>query len=134
MARVNRRNYYRILHVQPDAPAAVIRMAYRTLMQKLRLHPDLGGDGATAALINEAYVVLSDPQRRADYDAQTTAKHSRSLAPPADKSAVTPQTSAPAPPVPRGDPIRCSFCDATASPPTRDAASARCGSPGCTPS
>ena len=55
MTQPNRRNYYRILHVQPDAPDAVIRTAYRTLMQKLRQHPDLGGDGATATLINEAY-------------------------------------------------------------------------------
>ena len=70
MTRPNRRNYYRVLHVQPDAHAAVIRTAYRTLMQKLRLHPDLGGDGATATLVNEAYAVLSDPTRRAAYDAQ----------------------------------------------------------------
>jgi len=64
----NRRNYYRILHVQPDAPDAVIRASYRTLMQKLRLHPDLGGDDWNAALLNEAYRTLSDPDRRAAYD------------------------------------------------------------------
>ena len=40
----NRRNYYRILHVQPDAPTEIIKSSYRTLMQKLRMHPDLGGD------------------------------------------------------------------------------------------
>lgn len=68
MASENRRNYYRILHVQPDAPDAVIRASYRTIMQKLRQHPDLGGDTATAALINEAYAVLSHADRRRAYD------------------------------------------------------------------
>jgi len=65
----NRRNYYRILHVQPDAPEAVIRASYRTIMQRLRAHPDLGGDHRAATLLNEAYAVLTDPTRRAAYDA-----------------------------------------------------------------
>jgi len=63
-----RLNYYRILHVQPDAPDEIIRACYRTLMTKLRRHPDLGGDHATATNINEAYAVLSDPAKRAAYD------------------------------------------------------------------
>lgn len=66
----NKRNYYRILHVQPDAPDAIIRASYRTLMQRLKAHPDLGGDHWNAALINEAYTVLLNPQQRADYDAR----------------------------------------------------------------
>jgi len=66
----NRRNYYRILHVQPDAPAAVIQSTYRTLMQKLKVHPDLGGDTWNAALVNEAYAMLSDPLKREQYDRQ----------------------------------------------------------------
>ena len=65
----NRRNYYRILQVQPDAPQALITASYRTLMQKLRYHPDLGGDHWNAALLNEAFYVLSDPDRRKAYDA-----------------------------------------------------------------
>ena len=64
----NRRHYYRILRVQPDAPHEVIKSSYRTLMTKLGLHPDLGGDHAEAILINEAYEVLTDPVRRAAYD------------------------------------------------------------------
>ena len=64
----NRRNYYRMLHVQPDAPLDVIKASYRALMMKMRLHPDLGGDHETAALINMAYAVLSDPTRRQQYD------------------------------------------------------------------
>lgn len=66
----NRRNYYRILHIQPDAPAAIIKSSYRTLMQSLKQHPDLGGDHWNASLINEAYAVLSDPERREIYDVQ----------------------------------------------------------------
>jgi len=65
----NRRNYYRLLQVQPDAAPEVIKASYRTLMQKLRFHPDLGGDDWNATLVNEAYSVLSDPARRARYDA-----------------------------------------------------------------
>ena len=66
----NRRNYYRILHVQPDAPQAIIKASYRTLMQKLRLHPDLGGDEWNASLLNEAYAVLSSDHKRSAYDRQ----------------------------------------------------------------
>src|SRR5262245_32346388 len=64
----NRRNYYRILQVQPGAPVEIIRASYRTLMQRLKAHPDLGGDHRTAALINEAYAVLTNPEKRAAYD------------------------------------------------------------------
>ncbi len=64
----NKRNYYRILHVQPDAPTEVIQASYRTMMQKLRQHPDLGGEHWNASLINEAHDVLSDAERRRAYD------------------------------------------------------------------
>ncbi len=64
MPEKNRRNYYRLLHVQPDAPIEVIKASYRTLMRTPGNHPDLGGDGANAALINEAYAVLSDAGKR----------------------------------------------------------------------
>lgn len=63
-----RRNLYRILHVQPEAPLEVIRASYRTLMSTLRAHPDLGGDPEAAARINAAYAVLIDPVRRRAYD------------------------------------------------------------------
>ncbi|MEM6485775.1 MAG: DnaJ domain-containing protein [Pseudomonadota bacterium] len=62
------KDYYRVLHVHPDAPAEIIKASYRTLMQRLRMHPDLGGDGKDAALINEAYRVLMEPARRRAYD------------------------------------------------------------------
>jgi DnaJ-class molecular chaperone len=64
----NKRNYYRILFVQPDAPIEVIRASYRTLMQKLRQHPDLGGEHWNASVINEAHNVLTDAKKRRVYD------------------------------------------------------------------
>lgn len=63
-----RRNLYRILHVQPEAPAEIIKASYRALMSSLRVHPDLGGDTDHAARINAAYAVLGDPERRRAYD------------------------------------------------------------------
>ncbi len=64
----NRRNYYRILQVQPDAPLEIIRTSYHTLMRELMQHPDLGGDHWNACIINEAYETLSDSVKRAEYD------------------------------------------------------------------
>ncbi len=64
----NRRNYYRVLNVQPDAPEQIIKASYRTLMQSLKMHPDLGGDHWNASLVNEAYGVLSNPDKRSEYD------------------------------------------------------------------
>jgi curved DNA-binding protein CbpA len=66
----NRRNHYRVLHVQPEAPLEVIKASYRTLMGRLRVHPDLGGNTAQAAMVNDAWAVLSDPARRSAYDRQ----------------------------------------------------------------
>jgi curved DNA-binding protein CbpA len=74
----NRRNYYRILHVQPDAPVEIIKASYRTMMQKLAQHPDLGGDHWNSTLINEAKEVLTDPLKRIEYDKELMAFHSMS--------------------------------------------------------
>lgn len=63
------RTYYDILRVSPDAETEVIDAAFRTLMSKLKKHPDLGGDAEEAKLINEAREVLSNPERRSHYDA-----------------------------------------------------------------
>jgi hypothetical protein len=76
MGKLNRRNYYRILHVQPDAPTEVIKASYRTLMLKLGAHPDHGGDVWNAAVINEAHRVLTDSALRREYDRQLRNKGS----------------------------------------------------------
>jgi DnaJ-class molecular chaperone len=64
----NRRNYYRILHVQPDAPAEIIDVSYHTLMHRLRMHPSLGGATWNAAVVEEAYTTLKNPELRMAYD------------------------------------------------------------------
>ena len=103
----NRRNYYRILHVQPDAPAAIIKASYRALMQKLRMHPDLGGDEWNAAILNEAYAVLSHPGKRATYDRElqvTPTARTRSTRSAAEQHATRdPAASA-------GGDLSCPFC------------------------
>ncbi|MEM9385636.1 MAG: DnaJ domain-containing protein [Pseudomonadota bacterium] len=71
-----RRNYYRLLQVQPDAPVDVIRTNYRTLLQKCAMHPDLGGSDRGAAALNLAWQTLRDPQQRAEYDRELLARYS----------------------------------------------------------
>lgn len=91
-----RRNLYRILHVQPEAPLEVIRASYRTLMSTLRAHPDLGGDPEAAARINAAYAVLTDPERRRAYDRSLKAGIGRAAVPqPAAATPATAPTAAP---------------------------------------
>jgi curved DNA-binding protein CbpA len=68
-------DYYRILHVQPDAPAAIIHASYRALLQRMHSSATFAGE-ADAVLIEEAYAVLGDAQRRAAYD-----QHRRATAP-----------------------------------------------------
>lgn len=112
----NRRNYYRLLCVQPDAPLAVIRSSYAALMLKLKQHPDLGGDHETAALLNEAYAVLSSPARRAEYDRglqglQSKASLGRGPFERASGAATGRATSEPHAPVHVAD-GHCRFCHA----------------------
>lgn len=65
---IERRNYYRILQVQPDASMAVIRENYRVLMQKLKMCPGLGDPNWNEDLLDAAYDTLRDPLKRAAYD------------------------------------------------------------------
>ncbi len=68
-------NYYDVLEVSPKASAEVLRAAYKSLMQ--RYHPDKNRDNLEAtqqaAQLAQAYEVLSDPAKRAAYDAQLLA-------------------------------------------------------------
>ena len=66
----NNKNYYDILGVSKTASDEEIKSAYRKLAKKY--HPDLNpGDTECAEKlkeVNEAYSVLSDKQKRANYD------------------------------------------------------------------
>ena len=62
--------HYDTLKVARDAPTEVIRAAYRALSQKY--HPDRNPDDAAAAqsmaVLNAAYDVLSDAEKKRQYD------------------------------------------------------------------
>jgi DnaJ domain len=61
-------NYYEFLQISPKAQAETIQRVYRFLAS--RYHPDNRetGDPEKFLLLNQAYEVLSDPERRARYD------------------------------------------------------------------
>lgn len=64
------RDYYEVLGVKRDASADDLKKAFRHLARKY--HPDLNKGSKDAEEkfkeINEAYQVLSDPQKKAQYD------------------------------------------------------------------
>ncbi len=63
-------DYYKILGVSKDIPQNEIKAAYRK--RSKQFHPDLHPDDPKAKakfqLLNEAYEVLNDPDKRAKYD------------------------------------------------------------------
>ena len=65
-----KRDYYEVLGVDKSADESTIKKAYRTLAKKY--HPDMNpGDKEAEAKfkeVNEAYDVLSDPDKKARYD------------------------------------------------------------------
>lgn len=56
-------DYYRILHVQRDAPAALIEASYRMLAQRAQ-----SGEASNRALLDAAFAILGDAERRLAYD------------------------------------------------------------------
>lgn len=68
------KDYYQILEIDPNASPEVLQQAYRALVRKH--HPDLYHLSDKSRMtgiiqdLNEAYDTLSDPRRRARYDAQ----------------------------------------------------------------
>ena len=61
-------DYYELLQVSPNAEPDMIHRVYRLLAQ--RLHPDNqeSGDADRFRQLHEAYAVLSEPEKRAQYD------------------------------------------------------------------
>jgi hypothetical protein len=80
--------HYDNLKVRRDAPVGAIKASYRKLSQKY--HPDRNPDpGALEImkLINQAWDVLSDPERRARHDRAIAALERRASPPPAPAAA-----------------------------------------------
>jgi hypothetical protein len=108
--------------VQADAPVEVLKASYRALMHQLRMHPDLGGDHERAAVINEAFAVLSNPVTRAEYDRRLKRPErgrgpleQTPPAPPAETPFGTPYAQEPATQPPSPPTLRCSFCQTPCS-------------------
>lgn len=59
-------DFYQTLGLKKGASADDIKRAYRKMAGEN--HPDRGGDAEKFKTINEAYQVLSDPQKRSQYD------------------------------------------------------------------
>ena len=71
IAAIDEADHYTVLQVRQDADQSVIRAAYKALAQAI--HPDKSSAPAAIQLmarINVAYAVLSDPEKRAEYDRQ----------------------------------------------------------------
>ena len=66
----DKRDYYEVLGLDKSADEAAIKKAYRTLAKKY--HPDMNPGDAEAEKnfkeVNEAYAVLSDPEKKSKYD------------------------------------------------------------------
>jgi curved DNA-binding protein len=62
-------DFYEALQISPNADQETIHRVYR--LQAQRFHPDNQetGNASTFRSISDAYQILSDPQKRADYDA-----------------------------------------------------------------
>jgi curved DNA-binding protein CbpA len=63
------KSYYQILELEPTCTPPEIKKAFRSKAKTF--HPDLKPSGRNAAMMRRlitAYQVLSDPERRADYD------------------------------------------------------------------
>lgn len=67
---MSKRDYYQVLGVERGADEKAMKTAYRKLA--MQYHPDRNPDDAEAEALfkelNEAYAVLSDPQKKAAYD------------------------------------------------------------------
>src|SRR5579864_2377477 len=74
-------DYYKVLGVEPDAPAEAIQAAYRKLAKAF--HPDLNSGSASAAermaRLNAAKSVLLDSQTRPIYDSVRASRLQRPL-------------------------------------------------------
>ncbi|MDE7395144.1 MAG: DnaJ domain-containing protein, partial [Clostridiales bacterium] len=90
------KDYYKILDVRRQATEAEIKLAYRNTAKKY--HPDLthnADDVLHLQELNEAYTVLSNPVKRAAYDAELIKAEPRSSAVRHPRPSQTKDTASP---------------------------------------
>jgi DnaJ domain len=101
---VSSKTFYQLLEIAPTASADEIKRAFR--LQIARYHPDkvhhLGKEfqvmaAERAAALTEAYRILSDEQRRVQYDRLLASDHEAAAA---TAAAPPPDTAQPPPPAP----------------------------------
>lgn len=107
MSLADVKGYYRALGIAPGASAAEVKRAFRTRAKEA--HPDTGGagDGAVFRALSEAYHVLGDAHRRADYD--SLCRSLARTAPPAPAAAPAREDSP--------GPVRCRGCGTVSAQP-----------------
>jgi DnaJ-class molecular chaperone len=103
------KTYYMILGVPSTETDSGIRAAYRDLAK--RFHPDVAGEHATRSFqeISEAYSVLSDPQRRREYNRELRSGDASSGAVSVRRSPREPLVSASVPIFRGRDGVRTAF-------------------------
>ena len=69
--------YYDILEVSQNASSETIHAAYKALCKKY--HPDVSSLDSDERMkeVNHAYEILSDPEKRSQYDRELRAEHSQ---------------------------------------------------------
>ena len=98
-------SYYELLQVTPTADLEIITAAYRALIR--RHHPDRNPSptaDATTKRLNEAWEILSDPAKRAEYDRTFAGGPSSRPAPPPRPPNPPTQETPPARPKPSPPP------------------------------
>jgi DnaJ-class molecular chaperone len=117
------KNYYQVLGVETFADADTVKSAFRKLARQF--HPDLNGNNKIAEErfkdINEAYEILSNPDKRAMHDAtlkvvqKPSAKAKPAASPPPPKAKTPPPADSNKPEQPGGGKDKASASSATAS-------------------
>ena len=87
MSKADFVDYYDLMQISPKAELEAIKRIYKLLVS--RLHPDNAetGDAEKFLLIRRAFEALSDPERRAAYDAERSTREPRVLPPPIEPGA-----------------------------------------------
>jgi len=107
------KTYYDLLEIPPTSPSDEVKRAFR--LQIARYHPDkvqhLGKEfqamaAERAAELTEAYRILSNEEKRAEYDRSIAGGGQPAAAPSAAASAPPPPPSPPEPGVPMGKQFR----------------------------